>query len=179
MSSQLNDPKTSSQFPADYFDKLYAFLNDGGTESVVKWLSKRPLDHARLRAAPPLSRGKKEIIESAIQVRRTPIDDIFERYVQEKTSGIRPGVIFHRDLTAFVLASDFFDDTARLIGLLNAKNFHFKMAERGYTMFKNPNDSEWRRGKYRTRIAFLEKDVPVEERYAMVEAALADRAKDA
>ena len=176
MSSPLDDPKRSGDFSPDYFEDMYGYLYAGGIDAVVSWLEKREFDAKNLRAAPPVSRGKKAIIESANQVRRTQVDEIFERFCDEIHHG-RPRVFFQRDLIAFASGSDFFDDTARVIAALNAKNFHFKMAERGYDMIRNPEASEWRAGKFRSRMGFADKKIPQDEQVVELMAALRDRAK--
>jgi hypothetical protein len=131
-----------------------------------------------LHSAPPSTRGKQAIIESAVQVRRTQIDDIFEDYCQAKLGGERPKVFFHRDLTDFARAETF-DDSARIISALNAKNFHFKMAERGYDMVRCPTGSEWRSGKYRCRMAFADRTISKEDQLKLISEELVNRAKEA
>lgn len=176
MSSPLDDPKRSGDFSPDYFEDMYDYLYGGGIDAVVAWLEKRAFEPRNLRAAPPLSRGKKAIIESANQVRRTQVDEIFEKFCDEIHGG-RPRVFFQRDLIAFASTADLFDDTARVIAALNAKNFHFKMAERGYDMVRNPAASEWRAGKFRSRMGFADKKMPQDEQIAELTKALHDRAK--
>lgn len=175
MTSPLPDPKTSGVFPAGYFDELYGWLDSGGMESVVWWLAERDILNLIPTAPPPMTRGKRAIIDSAHQVRRTFVDDIFELYSEQFYGGSRPRVIFHRDLTRFVQRSDYFDDAAAIIKQLNAKNFHFKMAERGYDMERNPYGREWRAGKFRSRMAFCDREVPYEERLGVIEQELAAR----
>jgi hypothetical protein len=78
-------------------------------------------------------------------------------------------------LTNFARAEKF-DDAARIIAALNAKNFHFKMAERGYDMIRCPTAAEWRSGKYRCRMAFAEKSLPKREQIRLIEEELKVRA---
>jgi len=178
MSSPLGDPKISGDFPADYFDKLYDYLDAGGIDEVVDWLARRPITARDLRAAPPLTRGKLAIIESAEQVRRTYVDDIWEDFCRKVCCEKRPKVFFHRDLTDFARAESF-DDTARVVAALNAKNFHFKMAERGYDLVRCPTASEWRSGKYRCRMAFADRTLSKDEQLRLIMEALAERAAKA
>ncbi len=173
MTSPLGDPKVSGEFSADYFDKLYGYLDTGGSDEVISWLAERPVPQALLRSAPPKTRGKINIIESAAQVRRTQADDIWDDF----TDGTRPQVFFHRDLTEFARAQSF-DDTARVVAALNAKNFHFKMSDRGYDMIRNPEGAEWRIGKFRSRVAFVLKGIPRQEQIALVWAELKKRGED-
>ena len=163
MTSALEDPKENDVFPENYFEEIYAYLDDGGSDAVIKWLLDRDLFEFNSTAPPPMTSGKKAIIESAHQVRRTFVDDLFEFYSDKKNGGEKPEVIFHRDLIKFVGECDLFDDAAKVTNSLNAKNFHFKMAERGYDMMRNPDASEWKNGKFRTRMAFVRRDVPHDE----------------
>lgn len=160
MTSALEDPRSAKVFPDNYFDDLYGFLEDGGSDAVVNWLLNRTIFEFNSAAPPPMTHGKKSIIESAHQVRRTLIDELFEFYSDTLYGGERPEVIFQKDLLQFVSEQNYFDDAQKVINQLNAKNFHFKMAERGYDMLRNPDASEWKNGKYRTRMAFCRKDVP-------------------
>lgn len=178
MTSPLGDPKTSGQFERGYFDRLYEWMEKGGRDAVVAWLKSRKIDRASVRNPPPITRGKSAIIDSAAQVRRTPVDDVWEDFCLKIEGGKRPKVFFHRDLTDFARAESF-DDTARIVAALNAKNFHFKMAERGYDMIRNPAGTEWRSGKFRSRMAFADRELTKEEALALVTEALAARgAKD-
>jgi hypothetical protein len=181
MNSPLDSPGKGG-WDADYFEKLYTYLDGGGALAAAKWLSERKYSAANLRAQPPQSKGKSSIIESAVQVRRTAIDDIFEDYSGEEVDGKprgRPAVIFPSDIAAFVLRAQTFDDEAKILGQIKAKNFHFKMAEHGYSLMRNPKATEWRCGKYRSRIAFVEKSVPEGDRVQLIEDALAARAEEA
>jgi len=165
MNSPLGDPKTSGDFPPRYFDTIYDYLDNGGNEEVISWLLEREIDQSILRAAPPKTRGKLCIIESAAQVRRTQADDIWDDFCV--SIGSRPLVFFHRDLTEFARTQSF-DDSQKAVASLNAKNFHFKMAERGYDMIRNPDGSEWRAGRFRSRVAFAVKEISKEEQHRLV-----------
>jgi hypothetical protein len=160
MTSVLDDPKTHNVFPEGYFEDLHQYFQDGGKDAVVNWLLERDILQFNSANPPPMTRGKKAIIDSANQVRRTLVDDIFELYSDQIYAGQRPEIIFHRDLVQFVNGSEMFDDAQKVINMLNAKNFHFKMAERGYDMVRNPDGAEWKSGKYRTRMAFIRREVP-------------------
>lgn len=160
MTSPLPAPRQSAVFEPDYFDRLHQYLDQGGTHAVVKWLANRDIFEFNSAAPPAMTKGKKAIIESAHQVRRTLVDEIFEVYSETICAGALPKVLFHRDLIQFVNASGYFDDAQKVVNLLNAKNFHFKMAERGYDMFRNPDASEWKSGKFRSRMAFCHRSVP-------------------
>lgn len=159
----------------EYFNNLYRYLLDGGTNSVVRWLQNRQVLTFNSTTPPPMTAGKLAIIESAHQVRRTLIDDIFERYSEAIYGSSDPKVVFQRDLLDFVNSCGLFDDLRKVVGLLNAKNFHFKMAERGYDMFRNPDASEWKNGKYRTRMAFCHRDVPRNQQLDLIQAELQHR----
>jgi len=175
MTSALEDPKSVDVFPEGYFDKMHGYLEAGGCDSVIHWLENRDLTKFSPTAPPPMTRGKKAIIDSAHQVRRTFIDDIFEMYAEQLYDGKMPEVIFHRDLILFVNAQDIFDDAQKVINLLNAKNFHFKMAERGYDMLRNPEASEWNHGKFRTRMAFVRREISHDDQFDKVMAELEKR----
>jgi hypothetical protein len=175
MTSALKDPKTTTIFPKDYFNKIHDYLADGGTEAVIEWLYERDISNFRAAAPPPMTRGKQAICESATQVRRTPVDDVLDSYFETLYSDGEPEVIFHRDLTQFVKHMELFDDEEAVIKQLNTKHFHFKMNDRGYDLVKNPHASEWKNGKFRTRMAFVLRSIPFEEQASAAQAALAKR----
>ena len=116
--------------------------------------------------------GKRAIIDSAKQVRRTLIDDLFEYYSESQQEENGPEVVFGKDLLQFVNSSGYFDDKNLLIKLLNAKNFHFKMDERGYHMVKSQTAAEWKNGKFRSRAAFVKKTVNPGDQQAVISKAL-------
>jgi hypothetical protein len=177
MSSGLTDPKKSGAFAPDYFDKLYQWLyKDNGVEAAIRWLLARDISRAALHAPPPATRGKVAIIESAAQVRRTQADDVWDDFCTNVYGGKYPLVVFHRDLTDYA-STEGFDDAARQVAALSAKSFHFKMSERGYDMIKNPNGSEWKAGKFRSRTAFATREVNREEQLRLINEALAERAE--
>lgn len=160
-----------------YFDRLYEWFENGGVGAVVRWLLDRELAAFEPSSPPPMTRGKQAIIDSSHQVRRSAVDDIFESYVEELDC--EPRVFFHRDLVMFVnRAEGYFDDAAKIVGSLNARNFHFKMAERGYEMVRNPHGAEWRAGKFRSRAAFVHRSVPRADHLIEIERALNNRREE-
>mgnify|MGYP007011831581 CR=1 FL=1 len=178
MTSPLPDPKVVPIFAPSYFEDVWDYLHDGGADAVVRWLMNRPILHFNSGAPPPMTVGKKSIIESANQVRRTLADEIVELYSDTIMSGELPEVVFAKDLLDFVSVSSYFDDKESAVRTINKKNFHFKMAERGYDMVRNPDANEWRNGKYRSRMAFVRKDVPRDRQLEVVRAALMRRPLD-
>lgn len=175
MTSPLPDPKKTPIFAPGYFAKIHDYLAQGGGDAVIRWLLNRPIESFDPCSPPPITAGKKAIIDSAHQVRRTAADDIYEYFVQKLFGGKAPEVIFTRDLFDFVNASDLFDDKKEAIKHISSKTFHFKMNERGYDAVRNPYTVEWSRGKYRSRMAFVAKTVPFAEQILAAEAALAKR----
>jgi len=173
MTSALEDPKISDDFEPGYFDEIHAYLAAGGTSAVIWWLRMRNLKGFAAAAPPPMTRGKKAIIESAHQVRRSMVDDVFEHYC-DSIDG-KPDAFFQRDLIMFVRNSDYFDDASKVIATLNAKNFHFKMAERGYDLVRCPTKNEWRKGKFRSRAGFAKRQLLPEEQVTALEAEIAER----
>lgn len=163
------------KFDSQYFERLYNWLDEGGIENVISWLKTRTFDTKLPRAVPPLTRGKIAIIESAQQVRHSFLDEIFEDFCNEMHDGNRPKAFFHRDLINFVNEKSF-DDRAVMIGKLNAKNFHFRMAEFGYDMIRNPYATEWRSGNFRSRMGLVDCKVPRDEQVVLLEKELALRA---
>jgi hypothetical protein len=178
MTSLLPDPKLNPVFPPNYFEDIHRWFDGGGADFVIQWLISRDISRFDAAAPPPMTHGKLAIIESAHQVRRSLVDDVLERYIDQVCSGNKPEIVFHYDLSAFVRQSTFFDDVDMVLKLLNAKNFHFKMAERGYDMVRNPHASEWRAGKFRTRLAFIGREVPIGEREGRIEEALQKRGRE-
>lgn len=175
MTSALKDPKTNPVFKKNYFDDLHDYLAKGGTEAVIEWLYERDISAFKAAAPPPMTRGKQAISESTHQVRRTPVDDVLDSYIENLFDSKEPVVIFHRDLTQFVKLMDLFDDEEAVIKQLNTKHFHFKMNDRGYDLVKNPYATEWKNGKFRTRMAFVRRDISFEDQVAEAQNALAKR----
>lgn len=175
MTSPLPDPKLHPVFRPDYFENIYRYFNDGGAEAVVKWLRERDIFGFKSSDPPPITAGKHLIINSAQQIRRTEFDDVFEKFMEKINGGKPPEILFHRDLSMFVAESNYFDDKDKILKVLTAKNFHFKMDERGYDMLRHPYNNEWQNGKYRSRIAFIRKAVPHSERVSIAEHALRHR----
>lgn len=193
LTSPLPDPKVHPVFPKDYFNKLWAYLTRGGTNCVIRWLLDRDLSGFDATEPPVMTDGKQAIINSAHQIRRTAVDDLIENYFEYwqeycetdvkpiKTSGDgdgnfdfknKPIVIFAKDLYDFLDAGSYFDDAPLLRKMMAAKNFHFKMDEHGYDMIKNPFAAQWKCKKFRSRAAFVGKDVPQVGRYDVINEAL-------
>jgi len=175
MTSPLPDPKENDVFAANYFEDIYEYLADGGSDAVVGWLLNRDILEFNSGAPPAMTSGKKAIIESASQVRRTLADEICEIYVDQVFNSEKPEIIFAKDLADFVNAGDWFDDRLAAIKTLNNKSFHFKMDEQGYGMMRNPHANEWRSGKFRSRMAFYRKDLPRESILKTIHAELERR----
>lgn len=175
MTSPIPDPKKVPVFSQDYFRTLFDYFQDGGTDAVVRWLKNRPIGHFQPGDPPRMTAGKQAIIDSAHQVRRTAVDDVFEHFCEKVEGNGAPIVLFTKDLIDFVQKGPYFDDKSTVLKQLAAKNFHFKMDSRGYAMIRNPESSEWRNGKFRSRMAFIKKSVPQEERAARVFEALETR----
>lgn len=166
----LSSPQPANGAGRDHFDTLHRWLSGSGTDSVINWLLARDISGFDVAAPPPMTAGKRAIIDSAAQVRRSVADDVVDDYMASLPSA--PVVIFHRDLTDFV-ANGLFDDGLSAMSQLNAKNFHFKMAERGYDLLRNPDAREWRNGAWRTRVAFVRSTLSTEDRLIAVRAELA------
>lgn len=177
MTSWLDDPKTNAVFPQNYFEDLHSYLESGGTEAVINWLMSRNILQFNAAAPAEMTSGKKAIIDSATQIRRSAIDDLFELYSETLFDGKSPEIIFSNDLISFIKTTDYFDDINKIISLLNAKNFHFKMAERGYVMWKNPNGHSWRCGSWRARAAFVNKCVPQDQQLQRIKKEIEVRKK--
>lgn len=168
-------PLQEGRLGPDYFDSLHEYLATGGTASVVDWLSRRDISEFNSKQPPPMTTGKRQIIEAANYSRRTLVDDVLELYIEKVFGGNRPDVIFHQDLVQAVLNLTFFDDASSAIKALNSKGFHFKMDMRGYAMVRNPNADRWSCKEFRSRAAFVAKSVPPERRIALVEGELQRR----
>lgn len=156
MSSEVKKGELSPK----YFSGIYRWFSSGGYGAVNRWLRSRDLSSFAVATPPPITAGKTAIINSSSQVRRTRVDDVIEEYVEASAS---TQVIFHRDLTDYVRMNGF-DDAEATIRALNSKSFHFKMSEHGYEMVRCPTAGEWRRGKFRSRMAFVSHEVPRPER---------------
>lgn len=175
MTSPIPDPKRTPIFAPGYFDRLHAYLADGGVDAVIRWLLNRSLSEFNSSAPPPMTTGKEAVINSTQEVRRGPIDEVFEAFVDRVFGSKPPEVFFAKDMIDFVLSGGAFDDADKVVRLLNAKNFHFKMDERGYALVKSPTSNEWKNGKFRSRAAYVRKEVPGDQREALVVDALSRR----
>lgn len=178
MWSPVPDPKKTPIFAPGYFDEMHSWMEDGGADSVAKWLANRDIMQFNPGSPPPMTAGKLAIIGSTHEVRRSAVDDVFELYTERFLNSKMPDVVFAKDLIDFVTHDAFFDDKERILKTLTAKSFHFKMDERGYVMVKNPYASEWRSGKFRSRAAFVRKEVAAGDRLEAISAELEKRPLD-
>jgi hypothetical protein len=172
-----SDVEPQKKGDEEYFKKLHSYLKNGGLEAVAIWLMNRDISSFNPTAHPPLTKGKQLIIESTQEVRRGPVDDFLDALCEERWGGEWPDVIFQSELLS-IARSSAFDDAEHLFNLIRAKNFHFKMADRGYHIERSPYSSEWKRGAFRSRVAFVHKRVPTEEIVQRVKAALVAIAED-
>jgi len=184
LTSTLPDPKTNAVFSKNYFTKLWSFLHGQGTPAVIRWLLERDLSKFDPNIPPAMTEGKRAIINSAHQIRRTAVDDLVEAYLEwfaearsenDSDSNDKPAVIFTKDLFDFLSISEFFDDAALMRKMLSAKNFHFKMDEHGYDMVKNPFAAQWKHRSFRSRMAFVDKAQPQAGRYDLIHGELQRR----
>lgn len=175
MDSPLQDPRNHATFPPNYFEQLHGYLVSGGADSTVKWLNERSLENFDAACPPPITRARRLIVQSANLIRRTAADDIFDFYLEEECGGKMPDFFFHKDLTDFARRSELFDDAEKVLRSLNAKNFHFKMAERGFDLVRNPLANEWRAGKFRSRAAFAAKSLTKEQQIKAIREGLESR----
>lgn len=178
MTSPLPDPKRNDVFSEGYFNDIHDYLDDGGADAVVNWLLQREIMVENFGAAPPMTAGKKAVISSAKQVRRSALDDFLEKYFDDFFQSKKPDVVFAADLTRALDEMEYFDDRQNIQKLLRGKTLHFKMAEHGYDMMQNAYASEWRNGKFRSRMAFCSREVPRDEQYRVVEDELTKRPLD-
>lgn len=173
MTSTLPDPKTNNVFPEDYFDQLFGYFSKGGWQACVKWLSNRNVSEFGHGKAPPQTHGKKQIIESAKASRWSLIDEVISTFAERSFNGDYPPVIFPADLIAFINGPrGLFDDREEAVKKVKASSFHYKMDERGYDIIRNPDAARWRNGKFQSRLAFIKKEIPLEERVITVKQAL-------
>lgn len=170
MTSKLAGPKV---FPPDYFEKMYAYLQNGGLYAAVKWLHARDLSKFVAGAPPKSTWGKQAIINSADEVRRSFADEIISKFLAERNE---PQVVFPKDILDWLAAGNWFDDLEAAQSAVKAKNFHYKMESFGYDLVRNANASEWSKGKFRSRSAYIKKEIPFQNQQSAVEAALEKRA---
>lgn len=177
MGSRLPDPKENKVFPENYFKKLWDDLLAGGSDAVVNWLLERDVSHFEAGTPPPMTAAKLEIINSAKAVRTSPMNELMESYYEQ--FHFWPKVIFSKDLHDLVNHSNLFDDAEQMKKAVNAKNAHFKMDEYGYTAVR-PKDfgmgaSKFKNGSYECRVAYVRKEIPLEERGAVLREELSHR----
>lgn len=164
MSSSTDKPGS------EYFERLYNWLENGGTEAVVWWLKNRDLSKFDPAVPPPMTSGKQKIIDSAQHVRRGIIDDIMEQFLEQEGE---PEVFFAADLREFIRGkANYFDDEQKALNALKARNLHFKIAEWGYHILRPQHAKEYSRGKFRSRSAFVHKRVPDSDADAAIDAEL-------
>jgi hypothetical protein len=175
MTSKLPDPKVNPVFKEAYFQEMIDYLYSGGIQAAVKWLLERDILHFNSGEAPPMTWGKRAIITSSDNVRRSIADEVIEQYLREKHDSFRPKVIFAKDIIMHVNEGKWFDDEKAALSAVKAKNFHFKMDEHGYDMVRNPDAQEWSNGKYRSRAAFVDKTVPHDDQLRVIKEALNGR----
>lgn len=58
---------------------------------------------------------------------------------------------------------------------MDVKNFSTRMESHGYVAVRNPDEQEWKTGKFRTQMAYVRRDVEVENRAAVVREELKNR----
>ena len=172
MTSPLPDPKLVSVFDESYFGQLHAWLDGPGTAHVVHWLESRDLSAFDPGEPPAMTEGKQLVIGSAADVRRAPIDDVLDAFIEEFGE---LNVIFSKDLSDFIAHSDLFDDMEAARKSVHAKSLHFKMDERNFDAVRNHEAPEWRNGKFRARVAFVKKTNESNDKQALVRAALTKR----
>lgn len=176
MTSQLPDPKINDVFAPDYFDKLFSYFNNGGWDACVQWLRERDVSLFQHGKAPPQTHGKKQIIESAKASRWSLIDDVIEGFAERGFNGALPDVIFPNDLIGFINGPrGMFDDAQEAVKRVKAASFHYKMDERGFDICRNEEAARWRTSKFQSRLAFVNKAIPIEGRADAVKSALESR----
>lgn len=175
MTSKLPDPKTGGVFPEGYFEEMHSYLHSGGAQAVVKWLENRVITHFNSGEPPPMTWGKRAIINSSDSVRRSPADEVIEQYIAENFANERPKVIFAKDFLDWIGGGRWFDDAEVATKSVKAKNFHFKMDEHGYDAVRPPAGGEWKSANYRSRTAFVAKSVPHDEQLEVVKEELSRR----
>lgn len=165
MTSRLSGPE---EFEEGYFEEMHAYLQDGGSDAVILWLKERDISGFLAGSPPPMTWGKQDIINSADQVRRSFADEVISRYLHENFPGERPKVIFPKDILDWIATGNWFDDAKAAAGAVTAKNFHYKMDAAGYRLCRNPHKQEWAHGKFRSRAAFVDKNVPFNDQIDLV-----------
>lgn len=172
MDSPLFDPKLHRVFEEDYFDELHRWMDEGGKEDVHGWLAARKIDPRRMKEPPPMTEGKRQIVTTGAEVRRHPIDDLIDAYLEWAPDAT---VIFGSDLLGFANAQDdLFDDREDVLAGLSRKDLPHKMAARGFRLVR-PDASEWKRKEagrwaFRSRHCYVRQDV--EDGYEAARAAL-------
>lgn len=159
----------------DYFDSMYEYLQGGGMDAVIQWLLCREIGHFKPGATPPITYGKQQIIESTRHVRRDVISDVFDEMCGERSP---PMIFFPSDLLDCA-----FDQRNALEAALRGKSLHYRLAELGYTLFRNPEGAEWRAKRsfgnnqvaFRAKVAFVHKSVPLADQWDLTLAAVQDR----
>lgn len=157
-----------------YFQKLHAWLRDGGAEAFIEWLRERDVSHVDPAAPAWESEGKAQIIEAAQVVRRSLFDEVLESYIDEL--GERPTVIFPADLIAHIGRSQLFDDMERAVNAVKARDVPHKMEGHRYVIVRPPaREGRWKAGNFRSRSAYVDAAVPAAKRRLAVEAELRRR----
>lgn len=164
----LTSALTREEFEEGYFQKIYHWLKkENGMAAVINWLLDRDISDFDATIPPPMTEGKEQMVHTTNEYRRNYLDDILDGMTDMD-------VIFPQDMVAYANAAANFDDMDEIKKVLNASNLHIKMDDRGYIAVKNGN-SMWKKGKFQSRTAFVNRRVPKNRRVQLVKEALEKR----
>lgn len=155
----------------DYFKVMFAYFKDGGMDAVVTWLLERDISHFEPGATPPMTEGKRQIMQSTLLTRRGPLAEAFEEMVGE---GEPPNVFFLADLKEKLDWG--LDEIEKLVQSFKHPSLLHKLQEIGYEIARNPDGKvwKWKKGtgaevvQFKAALACVKKNVPGNARTELI-----------
>lgn len=162
-----------------YFNDLWAYLDDGGVDAVVRWLKNRDISQFDPKAVPKTTQDKQQMIDNSDLRNFSVIAETFDDLTDAAFKGNRPTVWFPFDLTNY-LSSEFGDDEHRLKkvrSILSTRRILHEAGDLGYEAVKYQYGTRWVVGPHKTRVAFVAEEIPTQLRQRLVESMIEKREK--
>lgn len=155
---------------ARYFTDVWNYLEDGGTDAVIRWLLRRDLSRFNPNSHAPWTDGKRSVIVQTTESQKTLLDEVFEDMIECNPfwNGEPPTVFFPMDMINFMrspFGAEYKDEQVEaLLKLMKTKHGARRFEQLGYYPVKNPDDSRgrWQKGGFTSATAqvLLEADEP-------------------
>ena len=180
MTSPRRGLMVNEELGEDYFNDLWASLEDDGWLAVRDVLMARDLSQFNAKAPPPRSAGWHEVANVTAESRRTATDDLLDQLAEEPLweEAALGDVLFAQDLLSYagqLTPTSGFDDHEALQTELKGKRLQHLMRERGYVLTRPSGANRFKRGNFSTRVAYVRRTIDVAHRSRAVAAALQHR----